>query len=74
MTARWGETMGVGVHVYPCGCVIEGYKCVALYTADTVKVRRRKGSVTVTGSDLRIEGICRDELYVTGKIQAVCYE
>lgn len=74
MASQWGETTGVGVHVYPCGCVIEGYKSVALYTEETVKVRHRKGTVTVTGCDLRIEKICRDEMYVAGKIRAVCYE
>ena len=63
--------LSVGVHVYAGGSVIEGHHGILTYTPDCVKVRRRRGAVTVEGEGLRVRQITRDEVWVSGTVKAV---
>ena len=63
--------LSVGVHVYGDGCVVEGHRGLLTYTPTLVKVRRRRGSVTLEGEGLTVCRITRDEVWLSGAVRAV---
>lgn len=73
----WSEQIGrefgtsVGVHVYDDGCLVEGHRGLLTCTPQSVRVRRRRGSVTIEGQALVVRTVTRDEVWVGGRIEAV---
>lgn len=65
-----GET-SLGVHVWQGGCVVEGHRGLLTYTPTLVRVRRRKGAVTIEGERLGIVAVTCDEIWLTGAVHSV---
>ena len=63
--------MGCAVHVYPCAAVVEGHKGLLVYTPELIKVRRKRGALSVIGRCLVAEEIARDQIVVKGCIERV---
>lgn len=53
--------------------VIENYKAVIDYKADYIKVNTKIGVIKITGKNINIKFIKRDEIGVTGYIKNVEY-
>lgn len=52
---------------------IENHRGIIAYSPATVRIAVSIGEVEVKGEQLTIRTISRDELYLEGKIQAICY-
>lgn len=65
------KDLSTGVHVWGTDAVVEGHKGLLTYTPTLVKVRRKKGSVTIEGEGLSVRAVSRDEVWITGDVKAV---
>lgn len=53
------------------GIIIEGHKGLYHLSEDEVKIRIRKGSITILGKDLTIKEISSTEIYILGSIEGI---
>jgi len=65
------DQVSVGVHVWQGGSLVEGHRGLLTYTPTVIKVRRRRGTVTLEGEDLSVRRVTRDEVWIAGVVKAV---
>lgn len=51
--------------------VIENHRGLLEYTPERVRVRYNKGTVVITGSNLRLEFLYREEIKVEGRLKDI---
>ena len=51
--------------------VISGHKGLSSISEEEIVVRRKRGSIRVCGSDLKVEKASPDELFLSGEIRVV---
>ena len=56
------------------GAVIEGHRGVLFFDETKVIFRRKNGSISVFGKELKIEEICDGDAFVSGVIENVTFE
>ena len=57
-----------------CGChrvLIENHKSILAYSTEEVCVKVRFGTITVTGRELQLSKMSREQLFITGNIEGV---
>lgn len=70
MQKVYGEVEG-GAYVWRGGCLIEGHKGLLAYSPTLVKVRRRRGTLSVSGEGLTLAAVSREEVWIAGKVTSV---
>ncbi len=68
-----GIDVAAGVHVWRDGCVVEGHRGLLEYAPEQIKVRRKKGSVAIRGQMLSVACLTRDEVWIRGRVDTVCW-
>ena len=69
---KGAEIVGSEISLFgDAALVISGHKGLSAISPEEIVVRRKRGSVRVTGESLRLEKASPLELYVAGRIHAV---
>lgn len=70
---RIAMDMSTMVQVWSGGCIVEGHKGLLTCTPTEVEVRRRRGRIHITGSDLVVADVTRTQIWVRGRVEAVVW-
>lgn len=53
---------------------IGNYRGITEYTDNLVRIRTKGGQIRITGLRLQVEYYTNDEMKITGRINAVCFD
>lgn len=53
--------------------IVENYKAVIDYKSDMIKINTKIGQVKITGKNINIKHIKKDEIHITGVIKNIEY-
>ena len=55
-----------------CGGVIEGVRCIELYSEDRIEIAVKCGRLIVVGDKMKIKAYDQSQVVIVGKITGVC--